>query len=212
MNNVVVVEDISETRAWIVQLVREAFPASYVSEARDVRQGIQSARGFPQDLALIDLGLPDGSGIEVVKAFRTYQPGSLVVVATAMGDDASILAALSAGAHGYLLKDSPSDLFVSQLSQLHQGFPALSPSIARRIMDHFATSAVAPEPDFALTPREREVLSLIGRGLRNTEVASALSLTTNTVSSYIKSIYQKLGISSRVEAARKADKMGLTRL
>jgi DNA-binding NarL/FixJ family response regulator len=132
-----------------------------------------------------------------------------LVVATVMGDDASIMAALSAGAHGYLLKDSPSDLFVSQLVQLKHGFPALSPSIARRIMAHFASANFAPEPNYDLTAREREVLSLVGRGLRNQEVATTLGLTTNTISGYIKSIYQKLGISTRAQAALKANRMGL---
>jgi DNA-binding NarL/FixJ family response regulator len=209
MKNVAIIEDISETRQWLVGLVKEAFPDCFVKEARDVRQGVQLARGLGQDLALIDLGLPDGSGIDVVQAFKSHQPDALLVVATVMGDDASIMAALSAGAHGYLLKDSPSDLFVSQLAQLKHGFPALSPSIARRIMEHFASTNFQPEPTYDLTAREREVLSLVGRGLRNQEVATTLGLTTHTISGYIKSIYQKLGISTRAQAALKANRMGL---
>jgi DNA-binding NarL/FixJ family response regulator len=210
MKNVAIIEDISETRQWLVQLVKQAFPDCFISEGRDVRQGLHLAKGLPQNLVLIDLGLPDGSGIDVVRAFRVQQPATLVVVSTVMGDDGSILAALSAGAHGYLLKDSPPDVFVAQLSQLQNGYPALSPSIARRIMDHFAKSGFVREPDSDLTTREKEVLTLIGRGLRNTEVATTLGLTANTVSGYIKSIYQKLGISTRAQAAMKANRMGLT--
>jgi DNA-binding NarL/FixJ family response regulator len=210
MKHFVVVEDITETRHWLVRALQQAFPDYSVREARDMREGIQAARGLPVDLALVDLGLPDGSGVEVVRAFRTHQPEAIAIVATVMGDDASIIAALSAGAQGYLLKDSPMDHFVAQLKQLQQGIPALSPSVARRIMEHFRNTAFAPESDNDLTPREREVLSHVGRGLRNADVALALGLTVHTVAGYIKSIYAKLDISTRAEAALKATRMGLT--
>jgi len=212
MKNVLIVEDVGETRQWIAQTVRTAFPGCDVREAADMRGGVHAAKGIPVDLAIVDLGLPDGSGIDVIAALHDHQPGALVVVATVMGDDASIIAALSAGAHGYLLKDSPADLFARQLSQLEQGIPALSPSVARRIVDHFRTTAVACQPDAALTPREQDVLGLISKGLRNAEAARALGLTENTVSSHIKSIYSKLGIASRAEAAIMAQRMGLSRL
>jgi DNA-binding NarL/FixJ family response regulator len=127
-----------------------------------------------------------------------------------MGDDASVIAALSQGAQGYLLKDSPFETFVRQLTLIEQGLPALSPSIARRIVEHFRKTAVAHEISNDLTPRERDVLGLIGRGLRNADAAVALGLSESTVASHIKSIYAKLGISSRAEAALQAARLGLT--
>jgi DNA-binding NarL/FixJ family response regulator len=210
MKNVLIVEDIAETRAWLVRIIEETFPACNLTQARDVRHAKLVIKTTQFDLALIDLGLPDGSGIDVVKALRASNGNALAVVATIMGDDASIISALSAGADGYLLKDSPEDLFAGQLRQLLQGNPALSPSVARLIMSHFRATAFTPQPNEDLTPREREVLSLVGRGLRNSEVASALGLTVHTIASYIKSIYAKLGISSRAEAALKATRLGLT--
>ena len=210
MTRILIVEDIGETRTWLKSVAEKAFPGCEVREATDMRSGIHAAKGMGIDLAIVDLGLPDGNGTTVITALREHQPDALVIVATVMGDDASIIGALSAGAHGYLLKDSPPDLFTRQLEQLGQGIPALSPSIARRIIDHFRTAAVPEAPEVSLTPRELDVLGLIGRGLRNADTAQALGLTENTIASHIKSIYSKLGISSRAEAALRAQRMGLT--
>jgi DNA-binding NarL/FixJ family response regulator len=211
MNCALIVEDIAETSRWLTGIVGEAFPGCTVRHARNLRQAQEciAAEGF--DLALIDIGLPDGSGLDLVPALRARDRKVMIVVATVMGDDGSIVTALSAGADGYLLKDSPAELFVAQLRQLHSGNPALSPSVARRIMSHFASTACVADAEAELTPRETEVLSLIARGLRNAEVAAALGLTLHTVAGYVKSVYAKLGISSRAEAAQRAIRMGLDR-
>jgi DNA-binding NarL/FixJ family response regulator len=209
---VLILEDLAETRRWLCGIVREAFPGCAITEASSMREGLAAARAGGHDLALIDLALPDGSGLDVVRMLRRHDPDALVVVATVMGDDSSIIAAISAGAHGYLLKDSPADLFVTQLTQLRSGYPALSPSVARLMMQHFATTAFVPEDSAILTPRESEVLTLVAQGLRNAEVAEQLNLTAHTVAGYIKSIYAKLGISNRAEAARRAARLGLTEI
>ncbi|MDO9524114.1 MAG: response regulator transcription factor [Gemmobacter sp.] len=209
MKRVLIVEDVAETRRWLTGLVQAAFPAATVAEAATLRAGLAAIRdGF--DLALIDLGLPDGSGLEVLRALRQSQAGALCVVTTAMGDDASIVAALSSGADGYLLKEQPEDVLLRQLRQLSLGIPALSPAIARRIMEHFRLTGPAAAPDADLTAREREVLALIGRGMRNTEVAASLGLAETTVAGYIKAVYRKLGISSRAEASWHATRLGLS--
>jgi len=208
MNRVLIVEDVTETRRWLAEIVREAFADCSIVEAANMRAGIAAAAGADYDLALIDLGLPDGSGLEVLRSLRLVRPETICVVTTVIGEDAHIVAALAAGAQGYLLKEQPPDILSRQLKQAAQGVPALSPSIARRIMEHFRyTGPAAPEDD--LTARERDVLGLIGRGMRNIEVAQALDLADSTVASYIKSIYRKLGISSRAEAAWHATRMGL---
>lgn len=209
---VLILEDLAETRRWLAQIVGEAFPGCTITEASSQREGLAAARAGGHDLALIDLALPDGSGLDVVRMLRRHDPEALVVVATVMGDDSSIIAAISAGAHGYLLKDSPADLFVTQLAQLRSGYPALSPSVARLMMQHFASTAFVPEGAELLTPRESEVLTLVAQGLRNSEVAEQLHLTAHTVAGYIKSIYAKLGISNRAEAARRAARLGLTQI
>ena len=208
MKQILIVEDLSETRRWLSEIVGEAFPDCEVHEAASMRAGIAQAATRDYDLALIDLGLPDGSGLDVLRNLRLLRSETICVVTTVMGDDASIVGALSAGAEGYLLKEQAQDLLVRQLRQMAQGIPALSPSVARRIMEHFRrTGPAAPKSN--LTAREREVLALIGRGLRNGEVAEALALSEYTVAGYIKDIYRKLGISSRAEASWHAARLGL---
>jgi len=210
MKSVLILEDVAETRSWLRQVVEAAFPGSEVHEAATLREaaGVVARQAF--DLAIVDLGLPDGNGTSIIGALSSSRPQTVIVVATVMGDDASVVAALSAGAHGYLLKDSPQDAFIRQLKMIEQGLPALSPSIARRIMEHFSRTAVSENEGEDLTPRERDVLGLIGRGLRNSEAARALGLSENTIASHIKSVYAKLGISTRAEAALLAARLGLT--
>ncbi|KCZ46652.1 MULTISPECIES: response regulator transcription factor [unclassified Hyphomonas] len=210
MKSILIVEDIAETRAWLREAAEAAFPGNEIREAANVREAVYAIKGHDFDIAIVDLGLPDGSGTDIISALSASRPETTVVVATVMGDDASVIAALSQGAQGYLLKDSPIDVFVRQLTLIEQGLPALSPSIARRIVEHFRKTAVAQDNRSDLTPRERDVLGLIGRGLRNADAALALGLSESTVASHIKSIYAKLGISSRAEAALQAARLGLT--
>lgn len=210
MTRVLIIEDIAETRQWLVGIAAEAFGSCVTEEAGSVRDGIAGARRGRADVALIDLTLPDGSGLEVLDVLRQVSPQTLTVVTTVSGDDASIAAALAAGSNGYLLKEQPEDFLVQQLKLLAAGIPVLSPSVARRIMDHFRlTVTAAPETD--LTPREKQVLALIARGLRNVDVARELQLAESTVATHIKSIYYKLGISTRAEASWQATKLGLRR-
>lgn len=208
MTKILIVEDLSETRRWLIEIVSAAFPDCDIHEAASMRAGIAQSAARDYDVALIDLGLPDGSGLDVLRNLRLMRHDTVCVVTTVMGDDASIVGALSAGAQGYLLKEQPQDLLIRQLKQMAEGIPALSPSVARRIMEHFKRTGPAA-PEDGLTAREREVLGLIGRGLRNGEVAETLQISENTVAGYIKDIYRKLGISSRAEASWHATRLGL---
>ena len=207
MQRALLVEDISETRGWLRGLVEQAFPGCAVEVASTLAEGRRLARRT-FDLGLVDLNLPDGNGLDLLREVKAAQPGMTCVVTTVLADDATVVAALSAGADGYLLKENPAGVLLRQLTQIGHGIPALSPAIARRIMDHFRLTGPV-EPEARLTDREREVLALIGRGLRNGEVARELGLAETTVAGYIKAVYRKLGISSRAEAAWHATRMGL---
>ena len=209
MIRALIVEDVAETRRWLSAILQSAFGDCEIVEAGNVREGVALGTREGFDLALIDLGLPDGSGLDVLRHIRAARPATACVVTTVMGDDAHIVGALSAGAGGYLLKEQMPESIGQQLRQILDGVPPLSPSVARRIMDHFRLTGPSAEPEETLTPRERDVLALIGRGLRNGEVAHELDLAESTVASYIKSIYRKLGISSRAEASWHATRLGL---
>tara|TARA_B100000614_G_scaffold28003_1_gene21804 strand:+ start:534 stop:1184 length:651 start_codon:yes stop_codon:yes gene_type:complete len=211
MTRILIVEDLAEARAWLSGIAKAAFAAPHeIEAAASMKAGLAAAMARDYDVALIDLSLPDGTGIEVLRALRARSADTLCVITTAMGDDAHIVAALSAGANGYLLKEQPSELIIRQLGQLAEGIPALSPAIARRIMEHFQLTGPAGAPEGSLTEREREVLALISRGLRNVDVSEQLGLSGNTVATHIKSIYRKLGISSRAEASWYAAMLGLS--
>lgn len=211
MTSILIVDDLAEARAWLHDISLSAFPGPHrVQTVATMQAGIAAARAHDFDVALIDLKLPDGSGLEVLRTLRHKPIPTLCVVTTVLGDDAHIVAALSAGADGYLLKEQPAETMIRQLSQLADGVPALSPPVARRIMAHFQLTGPVATADETLTDREKEVLALISRGMRNQEVSDLLALSANTVATHIKSIYRKLGISSRAEASWYAAMLGIS--
>lgn len=157
MKQVLIVEDILETQRWLAEIIRSAYPDATILMANSVRTALGKVNDAIE-LALIDLGLPDGSGLEVLRKLHTSNPSAVKVVTTVMGDDASIVASLSAGADGYLLKETEAAILARQLTQLSMGLPAISPSVARRIMEHFRLTGPTASPDGRLTKRETDVL------------------------------------------------------
>ena len=211
---VLVVEDQPEVQRNLVFMLKKCFLGTEVQTANTLKEAIrymETSQRFR--LVLVDIGLPDGSGIDLIREIQAHFPDTPTVVATVYDDDENLFNALAAGARGYLLKEQDESQLLHGLRQFEQGQPALSPRIARRLLRHFHEQA-PPAPDqaivAALSPRETEVLGLIGRGLRVSEVAVHLKLAESTVSSYIKEIYTKLNISSRAQAALEAERRGLT--
>lgn len=208
MRRILIVEDLPEIRAWLCEVAAKACPGAEIEAADCVSGALAILDNGAHQLALIDLGLPDGSGLDVARAIKARHPETICIVATILGDDASIVGALAAGADGYLLKDQPIEVLARQIRDALDGRPALSPAIARRLMEHFRFTGPAAE-DASLTPRERDVLAHIGRGLRNHEAAKELGMSEHTIAGHIKSVYRKLGISTRAEAAWHAARLGL---
>lgn len=208
IKQVLVVEDIAEARAFLIGILNDVFEGVDVTEAVNLRAAHDFCVRQQFDLALVDLQLPDGDGFAVLRKLGETQSDVISIVTTAMGSDSAIVAALSAGANGYVLKSDPPDLIASQISRIPDGIIPLSPAIARRVLTHFRATGPNIDEEATLTPREKEVLSNIGHGLRVAEVAAELGLAPSTVSSHIKSIYRKLNISSRAEAAYQAARMG----
>ena len=211
-----VVEDLPATRDWLARLCREAFgadtPVTCAGDLRSARQWLAARpRTAPALVALVDLGLPDGSGLELIAELRAPRLRARVVVTTVFDDDDKLMRAMAAGAEGYLLKDRDRDQLLDLLRRLDRDEAPLSPTLARRILDEFRRRAVAriELSTQALTARETEVLRLVGRGLIVREVADVLSVSPHTVTSHVKSIYAKLGISTRAEAALEAARRDL---
>ena len=218
MNTLLVVEDLQDIRSWLVETARLAFPDTEVVAVGRCREGVGEAALRRFDVALIDLELPDGSGIAVIEALRNHQPQAVSVVVTIHDDDEHLFPALQAGAFGYLLKEAPRDSIVAQLRRIAQGEPPLSPSIARRVLNYFTSGGPRgieverfdPEA-VALNPRETEILQRVAKGFTLPEIAGQLGLSRHTVADYVKQIYRKLNVSSRAEAALEAARRGLVR-
>lgn len=223
MQQALIVEDVPETSKWLCAVLQQAFGDIQASPASTCQQARQMLANNPINLALLDINLPDGSGIDLVTDIRQCCPDAYIVISTIFDDEEHILKALKAGAHGYLLKDLPDRIFIQKLRGILSGDPPISPSVSRRILQYF--SAAQPDNDRSnhkaaennrsesatLSPREQEVLTLVAKGLSRNDVAELLGLSSNTVARYIRDVYQKLNISSRAEAALEACRMGLVR-
>ncbi|MBI5625949.1 MAG: response regulator transcription factor [Nitrosomonadales bacterium] len=218
MKLALILEDMPESQMMLREVAEAAFPGIRVCSVADVASAQKMLNQFQFDLALIDLSLPDGNGTTVVEAMSARFPECVIVVATIFDDDDHLFPALRAGAQGYLLKDQAPEQLVKQLRGISEGHPPLSPSVARRLLDYFheeqeavANTEVIPEVtgQTMLTPREREVLVQLTRGINIAEIGAEMNISRHTVGDHVKSIYRKLNITSRAEAALQAKNMGL---
>jgi DNA-binding NarL/FixJ family response regulator len=212
MRHGLVVEDLAASAQWLARVLSEAFPGIQAVTVDTLQGARAAAQHTAPDIALIDLDLPDGSGVDLIREFSRAYPGCRSVVATMFADDRHLFPALRAGAQGYLLKDQPVDRVVVALQAIGGGEPPLSPAIAQRLLRVFSDEQNQGAMEEArLTARERETLVLIAKGFRLPDVAQQLGVTRHTAAGFIKAIYRKLNISSRAEAALEAARMGLVR-
>ncbi|MET0518505.1 MAG: response regulator transcription factor [Burkholderiaceae bacterium] len=212
MNHILLLEDIPEIRAWLKVLVKQVFANAVITECSRVQDALAQVNSQRFTLALLDLGLPDGSGVEVIAALREKQPEVQSVIVTIHDDDEHLFPALQAGAFGYLLKEQSRELLVEQLQRMSQGEPPLSPSIARKVIAYFTSQRRPPTAllhEVSLTDRETEVLLRVAKGFTLPEIGVQLGLSRHTIADYVKQIYRKLNVSSRAEAALEAQRLGL---
>lgn len=220
-DHILLVEDDAAARTWLHDQL-QALPDTSVSTCDTVGDAMRWLDEQVPDIVLTDLGLPDGSGLDVIRRAREKHPDSEVLVITIFGDEAHVIQAIQAGAGGYLLKDTGLHALGDHLHHLRSGGSPLSPRIARLLIQQHqpvapapaprqspapreplassAAAATATTPGAALTPRELEVLTGIAKGFSYAELAELLAVSTNTVRTYIKRIYQRLSVNSRSEA------------
>lgn len=172
--------------------------------------------GHPVDVLLVDLGLPDCSGLEVIRRCRDMQPACAMMVLTIFGDEVNMLSAFEAGASGYLLKDGTEADLATHILSLHAGGSPMSPTIARQLLVRWqgrpaAQPMTAVAENEALSPRETEVLGLIARGFTYTEAAQRMGILLSTVQSHVRNIYSKLDVHNKAEAVFEARQLGLLR-
>jgi DNA-binding NarL/FixJ family response regulator len=208
-----IVEDNTEFRLALEQAIVNEHDLLLAGSAADVQGGLALLAHGRLDALLVDLGLPDGSGLQVIREAARLLPDCDVMVITVFGDERHVLESIEAGATGYLLKSSvPLDL-AAQVRAMREGGSPISPVVARRLLSRL-THAAPPrsEPaadDPALSPREVSVLQYAAKGFSYDEIAQLLGLTRHTVMTYVKRSYRKLQVRSKTEALHEARVLGL---
>jgi DNA-binding NarL/FixJ family response regulator len=210
---VTLVEDDAPIREEFAQMVRADPGLKLLTAVGSCAEARRSFALSTPDVALIDLGLPDGDGTELIAELAATSKATSVLVVTVFGDEAHVVRALQAGAHGYLLKDTPTAEFGRAIRAVCEGAAPLSPQVARYLLRRFTRpgqeEADTPRLLEALTPREQDVLRAISQGYSVPETARRLEVAPSTVAAHIKSIYGKLAVHTRVEAVNRARAHGL---
>ena len=199
--------------------------AGSVGSVADARQWLDACMASV-DVLLTDLGLPDGSGLQVIRHARLRHPECEALVISMFGDEENVLASIEAGALGYIHKDAAPEDIAHTILEMKSGASPISPMIARRVLSKYLTmQSKSPEApvshtqgamkneassvDATLSSREQEVLELIARGFSYADIARLSDISVHTVQSHIKSLYRKLAVHSRSEAVYEATKLGL---
>jgi DNA-binding NarL/FixJ family response regulator len=200
---VLVADDHPVVRGGIVALLSAADDIAVVAEAADGLEAVRLAAEHTPDVVLMDLRMPGLDGDEATARILAATPHVRVVILTTYESDASILTAIEAGASGYLLKAAPQEEILAGVRSVARGEVALAPSIAAMLVQRVAKPAVT------LSPRETEVLRLVGQGSSNPSIAAALFVSEATVKTHLLHVFEKLGVSDRTRAVTKAMELGL---
>jgi DNA-binding NarL/FixJ family response regulator len=206
IKEILLLEDRIELRTWLMDLLAKSFPKVNLTCESTLAGALQSIQNKSFQIALVDLGLPDGSGVEAIQSLAKLQEHCFIVVVTIFDDSEHLFSALKAGAHGYLLKDEKDESLIEALLGILEGKPPISPRMAMKMVQHFHHDI-----DMAslLSLREKEVLSLISKGLSVKQAAEQLDISWHTVGDHVKSLYKKLNINSRAQAVKRASELGL---
>lgn len=212
---ILLAEDETLLRRSLAELLQLEQDFQLVGQVGNGALAVGEASKTRPDVVLMDIEMPQMNGIEATRRIKEAHPETEVVILTKFGDDENVFAALKAGALGYLLKDAGLDEIRASIRAAHQQEGALSPALVGRVLKEFGRLTQAAQENRALfaelTRREVEVLELLGAGLRNRAIAEKLFLSEKTVRNHISSIFQKLHLNDRTEAALLAQKHGLVR-
>lgn len=203
-----VIEDDPAVLAHLCRLIRDSGDIEVVGSARNFVEGMQLVEAGGYDVLMCDLGLPGGSGVDLIRKSISLHPDSDIIVVTMFADHKKVLDSIKAGAKGYLLKDENLEDCVPGIREIRRGGSPINPLIARKLLERFRPD-MQDEQFEALSEREYEVLGLLARGYSYAEIATLLGISTQTVGTYVKRLYRKLEVSSRSEAVFEASSRGL---
>lgn len=216
LSSILIVEDEAASLARLQRLMREvlADPQAGILAAANLAEANRLLAGHSFDLVLVDMQLPDGTGIELIRWMQAHVPQVQAVIVSAFAEEETIFSALRAGAVGYLLKDRDDIELVVALRSLQRGGAPIDPMIARRILAMLpapATVAPQPAPTVHLSERESGILGYVAQGYGNREIAELLGLSRLTIEAHTRNIYRKLAVGSRTAAVHEARQLGLLR-
>ena len=211
---VLIVDDHGIVRSGLRALLQPEPDMAIVGEAGGVKEAVRKAAELKPDVVLMDVNLPDGSGIEATRLIKQTCPDTQVLILTIFDDQETVMKAVQAGAIGYVLKDIPPEYLIRAIRSVHADGTMINPTIARKMVERLAvTERDAFLAGFrkgpGLTEREVEVLRELSNGLSDKEIALKLYLSEPTIKSHLRSIYQKLRVRNRAQAAAYAVKNGL---
>jgi two-component system, NarL family, response regulator DevR len=198
-----VVDDHEVVRQGLASMLDRRPGFQVVSEASTAAESIEMARRFQPDLVIMDVRLPDGSGIEACREIRAELPQTRVVMLTSYPDEEAVIAAIIAGASGYLLKQVRARDLVAALEAVGRGESLLDPAVTGKVLERMRRIAASDQPDelSALTQQERKILALVAEGKTNKQIAAEVFLSDKTVKNYVSSILSKLNLERRAQAA-----------
>jgi DNA-binding NarL/FixJ family response regulator len=214
MTTVLIVDDQALVRVGLRKILESEPEMTVVGEAADGEDAVTAARRLRPDVVLMDIRMPVLDGIEASRRIIRAQPGTRVLILTTFGLDGYVYDALRAGASGFMLKDAPPEEIAAAVRIVANGEALLAPAVTRSVIEEFArqqpAGAPVPPPAVAeLTPREREVLDLLARGLSNHEICEQLVISEATAKTHVARILQKLDLRDRVQAVIYAYESGL---
>lgn len=211
---ILLLEDNVAVRERVAEIIQQWEPGKLLPTCGTVAEAIPALKSAQIDILIADLNLPDGSGVDVIRAFRALHPNGQAVVLSVLTEAQIVLEAIRAGAIGYILKDDNSIGIRKALDMIMEGNSPMSPMIARQIIQGMHAPVQTSNPDEAikLTPRELEVLNSVSRGFTYKEIAEMHGISVNTVTVHARNIYRKLEASNRTEAVFEAQKMGIISL
>ncbi len=212
MIRVLLADDHAVVRRGIREFLETEGDVQVVAEASDGEEAKEATMRLQPDVAILDVRMPGATGIEVTRWLREQRSRVGVLILTAYDDDPFVLAALQAGANGYVLKTADAEELVSAVRAVAEGRSALDSTVAQQVIAHVAGGGRAPELVEPLTPREQEVLQLAAAGLTNRAIGGRLGISDRTVQGHLANVYGKLQVSGRTEAVTKALQLGLIHL
>lgn len=200
MIRVALVEDETIVQDTVTFLLETSDDLVLVGRFNEVQAALKSLPQLRPDVVLVDIGLPDGSGLELIRSLREVLPRTEFLVLTVFDDDRHILEAILAGASGYLVKRDLPELLLKAIRTVRQGASWMSAGVARRVLELFREELAPANALRTLTSREQEILQLLSEGFSNAEIAERLKISAETVRTHIRHIYRKLQVHNRTEA------------